>query len=50
MSHWDEFGYVIINDDVDTAVDELEAILAGGGESNRTSDPAIARRVKNIVV
>lgn len=50
MSHWDEFGYVIINDDVDAAVDELEAILAGGGEGNRTSDPATARRVKNIVV
>jgi guanylate kinase len=49
MSHWDEFGYVIINDDLDVAVNELEAILAGEGETNLSSEPELARRVKNIL-
>lgn len=50
MSHWDEFGYVIINDDLDVAVDELEAILGGEGEENLTSSPTMRSRVQNILV
>lgn len=49
MSHWDEFDYVIINDNLDEAVDELEAILAGEGEANRASEPELRARVKNIL-
>ncbi len=29
MSHWDEFDYVIVNDNLDTAVSQLEQVLAG---------------------
>jgi len=50
MSHWEEFDYVIINDDLSRAVDELEAILDGDGDANRASDPGLARQVKNILV
>ncbi len=32
MSHWDEFDYVIVNDDFATAVDQLREIITGGGE------------------
>jgi guanylate kinase len=49
MSHWEDFNYAIINDDLDSAVDELEAILAGGGEANRTSDPRLGEQIKNIL-
>lgn len=49
MSHWDEFDYTIINDDLNTAIDELEAILAGGGASNRCSSPELRPRVADIV-
>jgi guanylate kinase len=50
MSHWEEFDYVIINDKLDDAVDELEAILAGRGEANRASNHQLGRQVKNILV
>lgn len=50
MSHWGEFDYVIINDNLDAAVDQLEAILAGNGDDNRSGNPGIGQRVKNILV
>lgn len=31
LSHWDEFDYVIINDDLERARDELHAIIRGEG-------------------
>ena len=41
MSHWDEFDYVIFNDDLDRAVADLEAVLAGHGEAGATEDPGV---------
>ena len=49
MSHWDEFDYVIINDDPDTAVADLEAVLAGEGEGCSTDNAALRRAVARIV-
>jgi guanylate kinase len=49
MSHWEEFDYVIVNDDLDQAVANLEAVLSGGGEAHRTDDPAVRDRVADIV-
>ena len=48
MSHWDEFDYVIINDDLDQAVAELEAVLAGEGEASSTGNADLRRRVEAI--
>ena len=31
MSHYREFGYVVVNDDFATACGQLESILAGNG-------------------
>ena len=50
MSHWDEFDYVIINDDLDTAVGELEAILLGDGADNRSNDPRLQEKLKKMLV
>jgi guanylate kinase len=50
MSHWDEFDHVIINDDLDQATADLEAVIAGNGHNSRTSDPDLVERVKNILV
>jgi guanylate kinase len=33
MSHYREFGYVVVNDDFDRARDQLESILAGEGQT-----------------
>ena len=32
MSHWNEFDYVVVNDDFERATAELEAIASGHGE------------------
>jgi guanylate kinase len=49
MSHWDEFDYVVINDDLDDAVVELQAILDGRGEDQATSNEALRRSIAMIV-
>ena len=49
MSHWNEFDYVIINDDLTTAVAELDAILYGDGSGNRVSDSLLASRVDGVL-
>jgi guanylate kinase len=48
MSHWDEFDYVIINDELDRAVTDLEAVLAGEGEASSTANPALRQRIRAI--
>ena len=50
MTHWDEFDFVIINDDLDTAVGELEAVLQGEGAANRSDEPALQKKLKKILV
>ena len=49
MAHWDEFDHVIINDDLDDAVSELEAVLAGEGKGSSTDNVALRRAVARIV-
>ncbi len=49
MSHWEEFDYVVINDDLEEAVTELEAVLDGRGESNATGDTALASAIEGII-
>lgn len=49
MSHWDEFDYVIINDDLNQAVTDLENVLAGKGETSSTSNVALRRAVSRII-
>ena len=49
MSHWDEFDYVIFNDDLDDAVADLEAVLAGRGEKSATAHPAVRAAVTELL-
>ena len=49
MSHWDEFDYVIFNDDLDDAVADLEAVLAGRGERSATEHPAVRAAVTELL-
>ena len=41
MSHYREFGYVVVNDDFDQAVAELGQIVVGQGEALRSDRPAL---------
>ena len=49
MSHWREFDYVIFNDELDTAVADLEAVFRGEGDASRTSGAALAERVESML-
>ena len=48
MGHWAEFDYVVINDDLDHAVADLEAVLAGEGQAQATENPALRAAVQAI--
>ena len=49
MSHWNEFDYLIFNDDLDEAVAELEAVLAESGSNNATTNPAVRSAAKALL-
>jgi len=49
MSHWREFDYVIINDDLDQAVADLQSILAGDGEDNKVGTPRLDKAVTRLL-
>jgi guanylate kinase len=41
MSHWNEFDYVVINDDFERATADLEAVIAGQGEHLQRDRPEV---------
>jgi guanylate kinase len=49
MTHWDEFDFVIVNEDLNTAVSELEAVVNGKGDANRSSNPELRKTLQSIV-
>ena len=49
MAQWEKFDYVLINEDVDTAVSEFKSILDGRGDAYRVDSPIVRRRARRIV-
>jgi guanylate kinase len=49
MSYWDEFDHVVVNDDLENAASELEAILAGRSTSTEATNPALRERVSALL-
>lgn len=49
MSHWDEFDYCVINNDLDLAVAEMESIFAGKNEANRVDNAILQAEIKRIL-
>lgn len=49
MSHWQEFDFVIINDNLDVAVTELESVFAGQRASSAVGDEGLRTRVEAII-
>ncbi len=50
MTHWDEFDFVIVNEDLETAVSELEAVVNDDGDANRSSNPELRQKLETILV
>ncbi len=49
MSHWHEFDHVIINDDLDQAMERLLRVIDGSGEETSVSNPALRDAVEAIL-
>jgi guanylate kinase len=49
MTHWSEFDYVVINDNLDKAADELAAIVSAEGTENRADSTEIRAQVEQIM-
>lgn len=49
MSHWQEFDYVIVNRDFETAVNELESVFDGRGEACRRDRPELATLARQLL-
>ncbi|MGH8196019.1 MAG: guanylate kinase [Woeseiaceae bacterium] len=49
MSHWDEFDYAIVNDDLADSASRLEAIIAGQGADNRLDHAPLRSRIGQIL-
>ena len=50
MSHWGEFDNVIINDDLEIAVSQLEAVIGGYDPDSRVGTPELQKRIEKILV
>jgi guanylate kinase len=49
ISHWREFGYVVVNDDFERAAADLARIIAGKGEDLRADRPALKPFVRALL-
>ena len=49
MAQWEKFDYVLINEDVDTAVAEFKSILDGQGDAHRVDSATVRRKAAQIL-
>jgi len=48
MSHWHEFDYVVINNEVNSTVETILSIVAGSNTRNRADSPEICEQATQI--
>ncbi len=48
IAHWKEFDYVVINDKLDEAFDQIRSIIAGNNTENLTTDSRIPDQLKGL--
>ena len=49
MSHWEDFDFVVVNDQFSDALKELQRILRGKGEQSRVSRDELKPLVRNLL-
>jgi len=49
MSHWDEFDFVVINDDFASALESLSEIVRGQGEASRAQRPELRAVIASLI-
>ncbi|HEX2584066.1 MAG TPA: guanylate kinase, partial [Steroidobacteraceae bacterium] len=49
MTHWNEFDYVVINNDFESALAELKSIVSGDGDALRRTRPELQSWIKTLL-
>jgi guanylate kinase len=49
LSHWNEFDYIVVNDDFERATQDLEAIVTGQGEYLRRDRPELRELLARLL-
>jgi guanylate kinase len=49
MSHYQEFDYVVVNDDFDRAVSDLKRVIEGKGEDLKSDRPSLEPLLKELL-
>lgn len=49
MSHWNEFDYVVVNDDFERAVNDLQAIVEDRGDAFRATRSELQTLVRSLL-
>lgn len=49
MSHWNEFDYVVVNDDFERATADLEAVIDGNAEHLRRERPELQPLIHELI-
>ena len=49
MGHWDEFDYIVINDDFDAGVNDLREIVSGQGGKHRKNRPELKALIDQLL-
>lgn len=49
MTHWNEFDYVVINNDFESALAELKSIVSGDGDALRSTRPELQSWIKTLL-
>lgn len=49
MSHWREFDHVVINDQIESAIASLQAIMSDQPSATGTGDPELCKQVETLL-
>lgn len=49
LAHWDEFDYIVVNDDLEAALDELAGLASGRLRRNRVGTARTARTMARVM-
>lgn len=49
ISHWQEFDYAVVNDDLGRAAEQLHRVIRGDASASGTEQPELARQVWHIL-
>ena len=49
LSHWNEFDYIVVNDDFERATQDLESIVTGQGEHLRRDRPELRELLARLL-